>query len=684
MEPNVVAAEWADAVHKEMANAVRVLSMDAIQQANSGHPGLPMGMADVATVLFSQFLKFDPEAPDWEDRDRFILSAGHGSMLLYSLLYLCGYEDMTIEELQNFRQLGARTAGHPEYGYAKGIEMTTGPLGQGIATAVGMALAEKMLNAQFGHSLVDHSIYVLAGDGCLMEGISHEAIDLAGHLKLSNLIVLFDNNGISIDGSTDLSTSTDQLARFTASGWDVVHVDGHDPQEIAEALEKAQLCNLPSLIACKTIIGYGAPNKEGTPAMHGAPLGADEIAATRAVLGWNHPPFEVPARVLDRWRETGGRHKNRRVRWENRLAALDAGQRDRFKKMMAGELTQDFMETIDSIKREFSTEKPALATRQSSQKVLETLTTTVPWMLGGSADLSGSNGTRTKSAVCVSAQDFGGNYIHYGVREHGMAAAMNGLALHGGFIPFSGTFLAFADYCRPALRMAALMHQRVIHVMTHDSIGLGEDGPTHQPVEHLASLRAMPNLLVFRPADAVEVAESWACALDEKDSPSVLCLTRQALPTFRDAHVEENKTALGAYVVRQTEGERQATLLATGSEVAIALEAVELLENTGLRVAVVSMPCWELFERRSPEYRMSVLGTAPRFGVEAAVRMGWERWIGTGGGFIGMSGFGASGPASELYRHFGITASAIADKVQELLRSENNLQAQSRRAEEEN
>jgi len=651
-----------------MANAVRALAMDAVQQANSGHPGMPMGMADVATVLFSEFLKFDPRDPRWPDRDRFVLSAGHGSMLLYALLHLTGYEDMTLEELKSFRQLGARTAGHPEYGHAAGIEMTTGPLGQGIATAVGMALAERLLAAEFGNALVGHYTYVLAGDGCLMEGISHEAIDLAGHLKLGKLIVLFDDNAISIDGPTSLATSMDQLARFAAAGWSVFRIDGHEPGAIYDAIAAARNSDRPSLIACRTVIGYGAPHKQGTAATHGAPLGGEEVAATRKALGWYHPPFEIPAEIRAAWRETGARGRRAREAWRQRLAAATPAQRTAFETRVQGELPAEAAVAIDFLKRQFAAEQPKLATRQSSQAVLEKLVTAVPGLIGGSADLTGSVGTKTSAYKPVSAADFAGSYIHYGVREHGMAAAMNGLALHGGFIPFGGTFLAFADYCRPAIRLAALMGIRVIHVMTHDSIGLGEDGPTHQPVEQIAGLRAMPNLLVFRPCDAVETAEAWGCALSNDSGPSVLCLTRQGLPVLRRHHVAENLVARGAYVLREAAGPRDVTLLATGSEVVLAVEAAEALAAEGIRAAVVSMPCWELFKRQPAAHRKEVLGEAPRVGVEAATRNDWDQWITPEGAFIGMTGFGSSGPAEQLYRHFGITSDAVAQAARQLLR----------------
>ncbi len=647
----------------DMANAIRALSMDGVQAAKSGHPGMPMGMADVATVLFSQFLKFDASAPDWADRDRFILSAGHGSMLIYSLLHLCDYPGMDIDQLRNFRQMDAKTAGHPEYGHAAGVEMTTGPLGQGITTAVGFALAERMMAARYGDELVDHHTYVIAGDGCLMEGISHEAIDFAGNLKLNKLVVLWDDNSISIDGDTSLATSTNQIKRFAASGWNTISVDGHNMDDIASALESAKTSDKPTLIACKTIIGFGSPNKQGTAATHGAPLGEEEIAATRAALGWSAAPFEVPSEIAGVWHSVGARGAADRTRWEARLAA--SPRADAFKAAMAGALPKDFAAIIDGIKKDFAQEAPKLATRISSQKTLEVLNAACPAMISGSADLTGSNGTKTGTYKAVSAESYDGNYIHYGVREHAMAAVMNGLALHGGFKPYSGTFLAFADYSRGAIRLGALMGVPVTHVMTHDSIGLGEDGPTHQPVEHISSLRAMPNLNVFRPCDPVEVAESWALALQSQSTPSVLCLTRQGIATQRTKHTSDNLTAKGAYVLRDCEGARDVTVLATGSEVEIAGEAAQKLANEGVNAAVVSMPCWELFAAQDQAYQDKVLGDVPMIAVEAAIRHGWDQWIGRKGRFVGMNGFGASAPADQLYQHFGITADAIVAAAKE-------------------
>jgi transketolase len=649
--------------HADMANAIRFLAIDAVETAKSGHPGMPMGMADVATVLFSRFLKFDAADPAWPDRDRFVLSAGHGSMLLYALLYLTGYEGVTAEQLRAFRQWGSKTPGHPEYGHTPGVETTTGPLGQGVATAVGMALAERLLNARFGSQSVDHYTYVIAGDGCLMEGLSHEAISLAGHLRLSRLIVLFDDNQISIDGATSLSCSDDQLARFRASGWSACRIDGHDPEAIAAAIEQARRSDRPSLIACRTVIGFGAPNRQGSEKAHGAPLGGEEVALTREALGWPHQPFEIPGAVLSAWREVGVRGLDVHRAWIERSKRLGSGTRSPFHDALNRKLPCDYAAAMARLRERFAAERPSIATRQASQLVIDAIAEVLPNLLGGSADLTHSNLTRAKTHRPVRHDCFEGNYIHYGVREHAMAAAMNGIALHGGFIPYGGTFLSFADYSRPAIRLAALMGIRAIHVMTHDSIGLGEDGPTHQPVEHLASLRAIPNLLVFRPGDAIETAEAWDCALRADGNPSVLCLSRQALPTFRETAGDTNLVAFGAYVVVEPEDGRDVTLIATGSEMSIAFEAARLLRKDNIRAAVVSAPCFELFRRQSREYRTAVLGRVPRVGVEAAVEGDWARWLGDHGEFVGMTGFGASAPAEELYRQFGITSEAVAAAV---------------------
>jgi len=658
------------AAGNDMANALRMLAADAVQRANSGHPGMPMGMADVATVLFSRFLKFNPQDPDWQDRDRFVLSAGHGSMLIYSLLHLTGYEAMSLDELKNFRQLGSKTAGHPEYGHAPGIEMTTGPLGQGITTAVGMALAERLLHARFDDDLVDHYTYVLAGDGCLMEGISQEAISMAGHLRLSKLIVLWDDNLISIDGPTDLSTSDDQVARFKASNWDVQSVDGHDQDAIAEAIENARQSDRPSLIACRSVIGFGAPTKAGTADTHGAPLGDDEIAASREHLGWPHAPFEIPDPVREQWAAAGQRSLADYAAWRERLSQAD--DREEFLRVTLGALPDGWQDKLASLKQKFAEEAPTLATRKASGQVLSVLTAAVPEMIGGSADLTGSVNTRTEQTTPISADNFNGRYVHYGVREHAMAAVMNGMALHGGFIPYGGTFLVFADYMRAAMRLSSLMGQRVIYVLTHDSIGLGEDGPTHQPVETLATLRALPNFNVYRPADAVETAECWALAIQDETRPSGIVLSRQGLPALRREHTTDNVCARGAYVLAEANGDRQVTLLATGSEVAVALAARELLQNDGIGAAVVSMPCWELFDEQDEDYRKQVLGPGTlRVAVEAAVRLGWDRYIGDGGRFVGMTGFGASAPAEHLYEHFGITAAAVAEAARAGLRERN-------------
>jgi transketolase len=656
------------AAHKDLANAIRALAMDGVEAARSGHPGMPMGMADVATVLFTRFLKFDASAPHWPDRDRFVLSAGHGSMLLYALLHLTGYPGMDMHQLRSFRQLGSKTAGHPEYGHAPGIETTTGPLGQGLGNAVGMALGERLLQARLGADMVNHFTYVIVGDGCLMEGISQEAASLAGHLRLNKLIVLFDDNHISLDGATSLSVSDDQGKRFEASGWATRAIDGHDPVAIANAIEAARRSDKPTLIACRTTIGFGAPTKEGKASTHGEPLGAAEIMGAREKLGWPHPPFEVPVAVASAWRAAGARGLPQRKDWEQRAAKLAPSKRAMLADPIDGAAQLAIAGALGELKAEWIGAPPRLATRQSSQRVLETLLPVLPSLIGGSADLSGSNGTRTKFHQPVAAGNFAGNYIHYGVREHAMAAAMNGLVLHGGVVAYGGTFLVFTDYCRPAIRLSALMGQRVIYVMTHDSIGLGEDGPTHQPIEHLASLRAMPNLNVFRPADAMEVAECWELALLAKSTPSILALTRQAVPALRTKASGQNLSAKGAYVLAEADGGgREITILATGSEVALAMDARAALARDGVGAGVVSMPCWELFAQQPSDYRATVLGSAPRVAVEAAGGLGWERWLGRDGVFIGMTSFGASAPAPKLYEHFGITAAHVVDAAKQLV-----------------
>jgi transketolase len=655
---------------RRLANAIRALSMDAVQAANSGHPGLPMGMADAATVLFSQFLKFDPADPQWPDRDRFVLSAGHGSMLLYSLLFLTGYARPTLDDIRRFRQLGSPCAGHPEYGHLPGVETTTGPLGQGLATAVGMALAERILNARFGDDLVDHRTYVIAGDGDLMEGISQEAASLAGHLKLNRLIVLFDDNHISIDGPTSLADSTNTLARFDAMGWTTMACDGMDGEAVAKTLAAAQTSDKPVLIAARTTIGFGAPTRAGTSKAHGEALGPDEVAGAREKLGWSYPPFVIPDDILGQWRAIGARGKAVRDAWRERRNKVPAETLKSFYETLEGQVPVTVPFALNEFKKKMSAEKPSVATRKASEAALEVINANLDKTIGGSADLTGSNNTRTKNMKAIAPGDYAGRFVHYGIREFGMAAAMNGLALHGGVIPYSGTFLVFSDYARPAIRLAALMGIRAIHVMTHDSIGLGEDGPTHQPIEHLAALRAIPNLLVFRPADAVETAECWDIALAETQQPSVLALTRQNLPTVRTTHTDENLVRKGAYELAPAEGEAEVTFLATGSEVEIALAARALLAQDGIGARVVSMPCWELFDAQSETYRESVLGPGTvRVAIEAAASFGWDRYLGEHGRFIGMKGFGASAPAKDLYKHFGITADAAAEAARSLLKN---------------
>lgn len=668
MSNGSTAVETVEASLSDMANAIRALSMDAVQQANSGHPGMPLGMADVATVLFTQAMTFDAADPDWPNRDRFVLSAGHGSMLLYSILHLTGYPGMTMEELKNFRQFGSKTAGHPEYGHAAGIETTTGPLGQGIANAVGMAISERLVAARAGEELGGHNTYVIAGDGCLMEGISQEAISLAGHLKLGKLIVFWDDNSITIDGATNLSESDDQLKRFAASGWNTVRVDGHDAKAVAAAIAKAKADpSAPWLIACKTIIGYGAPTKAGKSSTHGEPLGADEIKGAREKLGWPYPAFEVPPHVLSAWRAAGARGAKANAAWKAKFAKADAATQALLKGRNAAKAAEA---AIAEAKAAFAADTNKRATRVWSQLTLEKLVPALPELLGGSADLTPSNGTRTKHHTSVAPGNFAGSYLHYGVREHGMAAAMNGIALSGSFIPYGATFMVFTDYCRPSIRLSALMHQRVIYVMTHDSIGLGEDGPTHQPVEHLAALRAIPNLNVFRPADAQETAECWQLAIADTDTPSILALSRQAVPNVRTEVTKDNLSAKGAYVLRDV-AKRDVTLLATGSEVGLAIEAADLLAKDGLNAAVVSMPSFERFAAQDDAYQMQVLGEAPRVGIEAGIAQCWHQWLRKKDAFVGLSGFGASAPAPKLFAHFGLTAANVAQKAKSAIATAN-------------
>lgn len=648
---------------QSMANAIRFLSADAIEKSKSGHPGMPLGMADVATVLFSKFIKLDAANPRWFDRDRFVLSAGHGSMLLYSLLYLTGYEDICLDDLKNFRQLGAKTAGHPEYGHLAGIDMTTGPLGQGITSAVGMALAERIIAAKYGEDVCSHYTYVIAGDGCLMEGISEEAISTAAHLGLNKLIVFWDNNNITIDGSVSAANSTDQIKRFQAVGWNTIEIDGHNYDQIEQAVAAAQKSDKPTLVACKTQIGYGAPTKCGTSKCHGSPLGAEELAAMRQSLNWNYEPFEVPADVLEAWRAAGSRSHDAFLAWEKRARAKGR----EFLDVIADKLPAGWDKELNELKRQAVKEKTKVATRKASQMCLEAIVPHIPEIVGGSADLAASNLTFTSASKTVTKDDYNGNNVMYGIREHAMAAIMNGMALHGGIIPFGGTFFVFSDYMRPAMRLAALMGIRVIYVLTHDSIGVGEDGPTHQPIEHLASYRCMPNILTFRPCDVVETAEAWQIALETEDKPSLLALTRQGLPLLRTS-AEVNLSAKGGYVIAGEDKKRQATIIATGSEVSLAVEAMNKLAEEGIKVAVVSMPCTELFDAQPIDYQEQVLGKAPRIAVEAASKFGWEKYVGLEGDIIGMDGFGASGPAEELYKYFGITVEEVADAVKNCLK----------------
>ncbi|MCM1323729.1 MAG: transketolase [Acetobacter sp.] len=640
---------------KQMANTIRFLAADAINKSNSGHPGMPLGMADVATVLFAEYIKLNPQAPKWFDRDRFVLSAGHGSMLLYSLLYLTGYEDISLEDIKNFRQFGAKTAGHPEYGHLDGIDMTTGPLGQGISSAVGMALAERMLNAKYGNELCAHYTYVIAGDGCLMEGISEEAASLAGHLRLNKLIVFWDNNNITIDGTVDKSSSVNQIARFEAMGWNTINIDGHNYTEIRRAIELAQKSDKPTLIACKTTIGFGAPSKCGTSKCHGSPLGVEETAAMRKALNWSYSEFDVPTEVLADWRATQQRNEASYKTWVNAAAIAGA----EFHNLIAGKLPQNWDKALNELKVQSIADKTKVATRKASEMCLKAIVPNVPQIVGGSADLAASNLTFVEGLKTVTKDNYNGNNIMYGIREHAMGAIMNGMALHGGIIPYGGTFFVFSDYLRPSMRLAALMGIRVIYVLTHDSIGVGEDGPTHQPIEHLASYRAMPNILTFRPCDVVETAEAWQIAITDDKRPSLLALSRQNLPLLRTS-AEKNLTEKGAYIISPAKGERQATLVATGSEVSAAVETQKILAEKGIDIAVVSMPCMELFEEQSETYQIEVLGKAPVISVEAGSTFGWNRYAQK---TIGIDTFGASAPADKLYEHYGLTATCIAEEV---------------------
>ena len=655
---------------RALANCIRALSMDAVQKANSGHPGMPMGMADIATVLFADFMRFDAADPHWLDRDRFLISNGHGSMLLYSLLYLTGYNDMPIEQLERFRQIDSKTPGHPEYRHADGIETTTGPLGQGLANAVGMALAERIMNASFGDKLVDHFTYVFMGDGCLMEGISHEAISLAGHLKLGKLIAFFDNNAISIDGSTGLSVSDDQTARFRASHWHVQEIDGHDTDAIRDAIRQAHAeTDRPSMISCRTVIGFGLPTKAGTQKAHSDAPGDEEIAGARTRLGWESPPFVIPPPLLDAWRTIGSKGRDARMAWAERVKAAPEGLRQDFERRTRGELPDGWRNAVLAAKQEFVSSGKEIATRAASGAVLNHLFDAIPELLGGSADLTPSNNTRAKGQVEIRPGEYKGSYVHYGVREHGMAAAMNGIALHGGLVPYGGTFLTFSDYCRPAIRLAAMMEVRTIFVMTHDSIGLGEDGPTHQPIEHLAALRAIPHLAVYRPGDPVETAECWECILDAPRRAALIALSRQPMPLLRREATAENRCAKGGYVLLEADGgPRRLTIMATGSELHLAVEARDAMQKQGVPTAVVSMPCRLLFEHQDAAYRRSVLGEGTaRVAVEAGVEVSWDRYLGFDGRFVGMHEFGASGKIGDVYKKFGITTEAVVRAAREAL-----------------
>ena len=650
--------------HNEMANAIRFLSIDAVQKANSGHPGLPMGMADVSTVLFRRYLKFNPQDPNWDDRDRFVLSAGHGSMLLYSLLYLTGYKGSSIRDIINFRQLNSKCAGHPEYGHLKGIETTTGPLGQGFANAVGMAIAERKLSKDFGPKTCDHYTYVIASDGDLMEGISHEAASLAGHLKLKKLIVFFDDNGISIDGPVSLSNSENTINRFKAYQWNTLSINGHDQDQISKAISKAQNSNKPTLIACRTKIGFGSPNKQGKSSVHGSPLGLDEIELTRTKLKWNYKPFEVPNNIKNAWLDSSSRSMDKYKKWKSHINKMKTSSKKEYVRRIAGRLPSNINKILNNFKKDCSNKEVVKATRQSSEMVINQISPHMPELIGGSADLTGSNNTKASATKILDSKNYSGNYIYYGIREHGMAAIMNGMALHKGVVPFGGTFLIFSDYCKPSIRLSALMRQRVVYIFTHDSIGLGEDGPTHQPVEQLAGLRSIPNLNVFRPADTVETIEAWQISLQSNNTPSAIALTRQSLPTIRKKHTNKNLTSHGAYEIYKNSKKPNVSIFASGSEVEIALEVSKLLEKNKINSRVISVPCIDLFEKQTSTYRKKIIGeSAINVSIEAGSELAWDKLCPQNRLSIGMNSFGASAPYKKLYEHFGITPQKIYKKI---------------------